>query len=68
MSQLNFCRYLYRVASLIDKHKLFSSDLLREKMLFFVTKNIMIKIYKLKEMVIYFSNYIYNKLNSNNVL
>ncbi|CAD8046644.1 unnamed protein product [Paramecium primaurelia] len=49
MSQINFCKYLFRVANLIENTNLFRTDLLRDKLLFFAIKNIMIKMYKLKD-------------------
>ncbi|CAD8085766.1 unnamed protein product [Paramecium primaurelia] len=51
VAQMNFCRYLYRVASLIDKYQFVTTSYLREKLLFLVNKNIMIKINNLKEII-----------------
>ena len=52
LSQINFCRYLHRIGNLLERVPFFKTQLLREKVLFFVQKNIMIKINKLKEMVL----------------
>jgi len=51
LSQINFTRYLYRVAALIDKNDFFQTEMLREKLLFLVNKNIMIKITNLKDLI-----------------
>lgn len=53
MSQINFCKYLFRVANLIENSNLFRTEYLKDKLLFFAIKNIMIKMYKLKDIVIY---------------
>lgn len=50
MSQINFSKYLFRVANLIESSRLFKTEYLKEKLLFFTIKNIMIKMYKLKDM------------------
>ncbi|CAD8189189.1 unnamed protein product [Paramecium octaurelia] len=49
VAQMNFCRYLYRVAALIDKYRFATTPYLREKLLFLVNKNIMIKMNNLQE-------------------
>ncbi|CAD8109433.1 unnamed protein product [Paramecium sonneborni] len=51
VAQMNFCRYLYRVAALIDKYRFVATSYLREKLLFLVNKNIMIKMNNLKELI-----------------
>ncbi|CAD8100483.1 unnamed protein product [Paramecium primaurelia] len=51
VAQMNFCRYLYRVAALIDKYRFVTTPYLREKLLFLVNKNIMIKMNNLQELV-----------------
>ncbi|CAD8070866.1 unnamed protein product [Paramecium sonneborni] len=51
LAQLNFCRYLYRVCALMDKHWFVQTPCLREKLLFLVNKNIMIKINCLNEVI-----------------
>ncbi|CAD8116494.1 unnamed protein product [Paramecium sonneborni] len=51
VAQMNFCRYLYRVAALIDKYRFVTTPYLREKLLFLVNKNIMIKMNNLKELI-----------------
>jgi hypothetical protein len=56
MSQINFCKYLFRVANLIESSSLFRTEYLKDKLLFFAIKNIMIKMYKLKDIVIYHIN------------
>lgn len=48
---MNFCRYLYRVAALIDKYRFVTTPYLREKLLFLVNKNIMIKMSCLNEVM-----------------
>ena len=48
---MNFCRYLYRVAALIDKYRFVTTPYLREKLLFLVNKNIMIKMNNLTELI-----------------
>ncbi|KAM3130541.1 hypothetical protein pb186bvf_017350 [Paramecium bursaria] len=63
LAQINLCRYLYRVAGLIDKYDFFQCKLVREKLLFLVNKNIMIKINKLKDMIIKDNNDGSNTLN-----
>ncbi|CAD8093789.1 unnamed protein product [Paramecium primaurelia] len=51
LAQLNFCRYLYRVSALMDKHRFVQTPYLREKLLFLVNKNIMIKLNCLNEVM-----------------
>ncbi|CAK61411.1 unnamed protein product (macronuclear) [Paramecium tetraurelia] len=51
VAQMNFCRYLYRVAALIDKYRFVTTQYLREKLLFLVNKNIMVKMNNLKEVI-----------------
>jgi len=51
LAQLNFCRYLYRVSALMDKHRFVQTPYLREKLMFLVNKNIMIKLNCLNEVM-----------------
>ncbi|CAD8204719.1 unnamed protein product [Paramecium octaurelia] len=52
LAQLNFCRYLYRVSALMDKHRFVQTPYLREKLMFLVNKNIMIKMNCLNELMV----------------
>ncbi|CAD8046461.1 unnamed protein product [Paramecium sonneborni] len=49
MSQINFCKYLFRVINLIETSNLIRIEYLKDKLIFFALKNIMIKMYKLKD-------------------
>lgn len=48
MTQINYCRYLYRVSSLLESTNLLST---KNKLILLMNKNIMMKITKLKEMI-----------------
>lgn len=50
-AQLNFCKYLQKVAGLLESTKRFSTEWLREKLHFFVVKNIVMKMCKLRDLV-----------------
>ena len=50
LSILYYVQFLFRIAKIVDHYSFFETPWRKEKLLFFLVKNIMIKLTKLKEM------------------
>lgn len=50
LAQINLCRFLFRLSRLAEESNAIESPLLKEKLVFMILKNVMIKISKLSNL------------------
>ncbi|KAL4500614.1 hypothetical protein ABPG72_003038 [Tetrahymena utriculariae] len=50
LAQINLCRFLFRLSKLAEESNIIESPMLKEKLVFLILKNIMVKITKLNNM------------------
>lgn len=50
LAQINYCRFLMRLVKLTDEHSQIDSPFLKERLIFLILKNVMIKVNKLRDL------------------